>query len=234
MAREDKTQYAILGALMHGPFSGYDLKKMINNSIGFFWSENYGRIYPVLGSLETKGFIKKQVIEQEKKPSKHLYTVTDGGREFFLKWLDKPAEFEKIRHELLLKIFFGNFSTDISNSEKLQTEIKFHSALLEKYAEIEKIMCGESQQTAEPSTPPIVNPQLQALSGQPSESQISLSPELQVQLQLQPHSQHEESEKYWKMTLEFGKLYSAMSIQWCREIIGAFADNCKNHNEIGK
>jgi len=63
-----------------------------------------------------------------------------AGRKCFLKWLDKPAEFEKIRHELLLKIFFGNFSKDESKREKLLAEIKFRSALLERYAEIEKTM----------------------------------------------------------------------------------------------
>jgi PadR family transcriptional regulator, regulatory protein AphA len=228
MAREDKTQYAILGALQYGAFSGYELKKMINNTIGFFWSENYGRIYPVLGILEKKDFVKKLIVKQEKKPSKHVYTLTDTGRKYFLKWLDKPAEFEKIRHELLLKIFFGNFSTDESNREKLAAEVKFHSDLLERYAAIEKIMSGENQpisgtqeglQTTKPDkaqTGPI--PDAQA-GGVLTEPQTKASGECQNQQFAQP----QDGAKYMEMTLGFGKHYSSMSIEWCRKIMETLA-----------
>ena len=235
MAREDKTQYAILGALQYGSFSGYELKKMINNTIGFFWSENYGRIYPVLGILEKKDFVKKQVIEQEKKPSKHAYTLTDRGRKYFLQWLNKPAEFEKIRHELLLKIFFGNFSTDESNREKLLNEIKFHSALLEKYAAIEKIMSGENRPIAGTQTSPQTMVQDKSQNEplpEPQADGVLAEPQTMTsgECQNQPFAQPQDGAKYMEMTLEFGKLYSSMSIHWSRKIMDTLANNGESHS----
>lgn len=137
MARENKTQYSVLGVLMEGSFSGYEIKKMINNSIGFFWSENFGNIYPVLRSLEKEGLVGKKKVIQDKKPVKNVFTITDRGKEHFIKWLNKPADYEKIRHELLLKIFFGNFSSNESNIEKLQVEVSFHKDLLERYSHLD-------------------------------------------------------------------------------------------------
>ena len=52
MPKENKTKYAILGLLSLAPMSGYDIKIITDNSIGHFWNENFGHIYPVLGRME--------------------------------------------------------------------------------------------------------------------------------------------------------------------------------------
>lgn len=49
MAKVNKTKYySLLGILSNRPGSGYDIKKMCDSSIGHFWNENFGHIYPVL------------------------------------------------------------------------------------------------------------------------------------------------------------------------------------------
>ena len=144
MSRENKTQFALLGILMFQSFSGYEIKKAINYGIGFFWSEDYGSIYPELGKLEKKGFVKKEYVRQEKKPSKNVYSITDEGKKHFSEWLSRPADYEKIRHEMLLKIFFGHYSTSGENIEKLNTEKEFHENLLDKYHEINNHLSEES------------------------------------------------------------------------------------------
>lgn len=144
MSRENKTQFALLGILMSGSFSGYEIKKAINYSIGFFWSEDYGSIYPELEKLEKNGFAKKEYIRQEKKPSKYIYSITEKGKKHFSIWLAKNADYEKIRHELLLKIFFGYYCSVKDNIKKLKNEISFHKNLLDKYREIKKHLSEES------------------------------------------------------------------------------------------
>lgn len=146
VARENKTQFALLGVLMYGSFSGYQIKKMIDNSIGFFWTENYGHIYPVLSSLERKGLVIKKKIVQEKNPPKNLYNITDKGKDYFMDWLKNKAGYEKIRHELLLKVFFGSYSTSEENISKLRQEKRLHEDLLEKYENLEKHMQSDHEQ----------------------------------------------------------------------------------------
>lgn len=107
MARSNRTRYTVLGTLTHGPRSGYDIKKFIEGSIGNFWRESYGQIYPTLRQLATQGLVTREVAKQKGKPDRYIYAITDAGRAEFREWLAEPAEPEIPRIEILLKLFFG-------------------------------------------------------------------------------------------------------------------------------
>ena len=57
MAKENKTQYAILGILAMSPGSGYDIKKLMNKSTNYFWYEGDSSIYPGLNKLYKEGCV---------------------------------------------------------------------------------------------------------------------------------------------------------------------------------
>ncbi len=40
----------MLGALSIEPMSGYDIKNLLGRTVGHFWNEGYGQIYPTLSS----------------------------------------------------------------------------------------------------------------------------------------------------------------------------------------
>ena len=107
MSKENKSRYALLGMLSLGSMTGYDLKKIIAASIGYFWQEHYAQIYPTLKLLTREGLTTFQVEEQKGKPDRHIYALTDKGRQELQRWLTSPVEAQVIRHELLLKLFFG-------------------------------------------------------------------------------------------------------------------------------
>lgn len=144
MARENKTKYAILGLMAEKPVSGYDIKKAVEESLGNFWSESYGQIYPVIKQLTQEGFVRREAIEtREGKPARHVYTITEKGREKLRSWLIEPAEPHRERVEVLLKLFFGNevpVSESIKHLERFREE---NSALLEKYLTIEDCLKSE-------------------------------------------------------------------------------------------
>ena len=107
-----KTDFALLGILTHGPQSGYDIKKHISQSIGYFWQESYGQLYPTLKNLVASGFAKMHIETNEGKPDKKVYEITKEGRNHLKIWLANPIELmPKLRHELLLKLFFGSESS---------------------------------------------------------------------------------------------------------------------------
>jgi DNA-binding PadR family transcriptional regulator len=106
------TSYAILGGLSIQPdISGYDMRKGIQNSIGYFWGESYGQIYPALKRLSADGLIAPS---KAKSPSKarakgrdrQTYVITDAGRAALRQWLALPFHNEPPRNEFLLKLFF--------------------------------------------------------------------------------------------------------------------------------
>jgi DNA-binding PadR family transcriptional regulator len=97
----------LLGVLAIGPMSGYDLGLTIRQSVGHFWNESYGQIYPNLKKLASAGFVSRKTERQKGKPDRHIYSITEEGRERLKKWLAVPPQPEIPRNELLLKLFFG-------------------------------------------------------------------------------------------------------------------------------
>jgi PadR family transcriptional regulator AphA len=56
--KSSQTAYVILGLLsIEGRQSGYDMRRTIQGSVGYFWGESYGQIYPTLKRLASEGLI---------------------------------------------------------------------------------------------------------------------------------------------------------------------------------
>lgn len=116
MPRTNRTRYTILGSLTYGPMSGYDVKRFIERSVGNFWRESYGQIYPTLKKLEAEGLVEKQTQEGQGRPDRNVYSITGPGQAALREWLVVPAESEVPRHEFMLKLFFG---TQMSTEDNL-------------------------------------------------------------------------------------------------------------------
>ena len=106
MAKTGTTQFAILGILMHGPSSGYEIAKFCREVLNSFWSESYGQIYPRLKQLEDQGLVKKKD-DPESKRKKAIYSITAKGRKAVSRWAATPSQPQPVRNEMLLKVFFG-------------------------------------------------------------------------------------------------------------------------------
>lgn len=105
--RERTTSYVLLGGLAAGgPMTGYDLRAWIEATVGDFWSESFGQIYPELRRLSDDDLIAPaDPGAGEGKP----YRITPAGRAALSDWLARPPQAERVRSELLLKLFFGRF-----------------------------------------------------------------------------------------------------------------------------
>jgi DNA-binding PadR family transcriptional regulator len=102
-----RTAYVILGILaIHDHQSGYEIRKTIEQSVGFFWGESYGQLYPTLKRLVAEGLV---VAEGSGKGgrARRSYSVTPAGRECLKTWLAVPFRDDPPRDEFLLKLFFG-------------------------------------------------------------------------------------------------------------------------------
>ena len=127
----------LLGLLTIGPMSGYDLGQAIRTSVGFFWNESYGQIYPNLKKLAAEGFVIAKRERQKGKPERHVYSITKKGRERLTAWLAVEPQPAIPRNELLLKLFFGaQISPDIS-IEHVERMMKQELAYLREFRRIE-------------------------------------------------------------------------------------------------
>jgi PadR family transcriptional regulator AphA len=132
------TPNALLGLLSMRPMSGYDIRQLIPESIGHFWSESYGQIYPGLKRLSVAGLVSKKTERKKRSPDRNVYSLTAAGRRRLSEWLKLPVVKEVPRNELLLKLFFGaHVSTSVSR-EHVQAYLDLHLEELKVYAAIAK------------------------------------------------------------------------------------------------
>ena len=103
-------QYGILGLLGYTPMNGYNLKKLFDKSINNIWSASLSQIYRELGSLEGKGYVSSSIQQQDDRPDKKIYSITEEGRGAFLHWLHDFPEVLAApkRDEFMLRVFFGS------------------------------------------------------------------------------------------------------------------------------
>jgi DNA-binding PadR family transcriptional regulator len=83
--------YTILGVLIEEPSHGYSIKKYLHEHVSRDLGINDGQLYPALGRLEDRGWIRKRVVPQRRSPTKHLYRVTPEGESAFHRWLLEPG-----------------------------------------------------------------------------------------------------------------------------------------------
>ena len=140
MAKENKSKYAVMGALSICPGSGYDIKKLMEQSTSNFWNESYGQISPILKQLIEEGLATSQAEKQEGKPERYVYTLTERGTEELQRWLTEPVEYVIERNELLLKLYFGKHVPVEKNIEHVRTFQQLQTQLLRKYENIEQYL----------------------------------------------------------------------------------------------
>lgn len=79
--------YAILGLLSKKSMSGYDLKKVMQDSLYMYWSGNNNQIYKALLQLCSDDYLTSETHHQEGAPSKKIYSITDKGRQALNEWV---------------------------------------------------------------------------------------------------------------------------------------------------
>ena len=140
MSKKGKTQFVLLGLIIDGPKSGYEMKKTIECSIGYFWQESYGQIYPALHFLSKQNYISKKSVNQKSKPDKIIYSITKSGIEYFQNWLKSPINNPPQRNELLLRLFFGSASNINNSITILENHIIEYSKLYNTFLDIKKLV----------------------------------------------------------------------------------------------
>jgi len=133
MQLKGQTPNALLGLLTFHPMSGYDIRQLIPDSVGHFWNEGYGNIYPALKLLTAKGLVTKKTERKRGRPDRHVYSLTDAGHRQLASWLEVPVEPPALRNELLLKLFFGAHAAPSVSREHVLAYRDDHASAMTVY-----------------------------------------------------------------------------------------------------
>ncbi|MBP1991641.1 DUF4180 domain-containing protein [Paenibacillus eucommiae] len=130
-------QLAILGILSWKSSTGYELKKIFEDSSFMYWSGNNNQIYKALLNMENENFVTSEVVHQDNSPSKKIYTLTEEGLKELKKWLVSSPEAPEIKKTFLVQLAWSDMLSNQELSEllsKYENEIKLQLIMQnEKY-----------------------------------------------------------------------------------------------------
>src|SRR5215510_7204371 len=84
-------KYIVLGLLTQQPHYGYELKREADQLLGRGADLNPGQLYPLLRKLADQQLITGERIEQEDRPDKRVFTLTEAGAQDLCQWLEEPV-----------------------------------------------------------------------------------------------------------------------------------------------
>jgi PadR family transcriptional regulator, regulatory protein AphA len=104
--------FPVLGFLFRGPAHGYDLCREMRERLGEVWRLRTSHIYALLAGLEKDGLVRHERVDQETRPAKKVFSITDEGRLAFLVWVRSPVtNVRDIRLDFLAKLYFSRFDS---------------------------------------------------------------------------------------------------------------------------
>lgn len=119
----------ILGLLLDGNKSSYDIKKTMEKSTGYFYNSSQGSIQPALKKLIQAGHV-TFAEEHQGARVKKVYAITNEGEKEFRIWAGQAISLDKPRDPALVKLYFLNY---VEHDRKLE--------LIEEYLhEIETVV----------------------------------------------------------------------------------------------
>ena len=138
------TELSILGLLLRGERSGYDLKKAADAGVGYVWTAAKSHVYAVLPRLVSGGFATVRTVTQERRPDKQVYRITRQGEQAFKRWLEEPIEERPGSASLfLLKVFFGGRMTREALVAHVERRRAYAADKLAEFREIEEELRDE-------------------------------------------------------------------------------------------
>jgi len=117
-------EFPVLGVLYNGPAHGYDLRSELKERLGEVWTLGPSHIYGVLAGLEKDGLVRHDRVDQETRPAKKVFKITDEGRLVFLAWVRAPVmNVRDIRLEFLAKLHFTRFDSTTAVADLIASQL---------------------------------------------------------------------------------------------------------------
>ncbi len=170
----------ILVAIREHPRHGYEIKKVLEQSMQGAFPLVNSVLYPALRRLEEMGALQREVVHQEGKPDRHIYTRTDRSEEILHSLLcDFPAEVASNDTEFRVRTAFF----DLLEPEERITILETRASTLRK--QISKhIALAQSQQLIRDQPLPFIQRMLSFYQQQVQEELYWIETLLQEQRQL--------------------------------------------------
>jgi PadR family transcriptional regulator AphA len=92
MASTKGIRHFILGLLTRQPMSGYDIKRFLKDLSWLIDVPSLGSLYPSLHTLLKDGLVTREVVANQDRPSRKIYSITEEGEKTLQAWLSQPSD----------------------------------------------------------------------------------------------------------------------------------------------
>jgi PadR family transcriptional regulator, regulatory protein AphA len=130
------SSYVILGLIaICGPLTPYELKKRVDESIGYFWDFPRAQLY-----VDPERLVRRGLLGEERESAgrhRRTYHLTEQGREVLADWMREktPAPVE-LRDLGLLKLYFGSLTDAQTLRTMAKNQATMHRQRLQEYEAI--------------------------------------------------------------------------------------------------
>ncbi|MBI3228585.1 MAG: PadR family transcriptional regulator [Mycolicibacterium cosmeticum] len=133
---------AVLAALLGGESSGYDLAKSFDASVANFWTATPQQLYRELDRLAADGLIEARVVQQERRPTKRVFSLTPAGRAAIVAFTAAPPKPSTFRNELLIKVNALDGGDPVAVRELVAEQLRWSTDKLERYERMRLRLLG--------------------------------------------------------------------------------------------
>ena len=98
-------RFPLLALLAEGPAHGYELKQALEQQFGSVLPPlNAGQIYTTLSRLQRDGLVEDDAVEQDGRPNKRVYRLTEQGRLELDGWVRASEPTHRLKDDFFIKL----------------------------------------------------------------------------------------------------------------------------------
>lgn len=135
-------RHAVMAALLEGEASGYDLAKEFDASVANFWMATPQQLYRELDRMQAEGLVRARIVEQERRPTKRLLSLTEAGRRALRDFTAAPPRPGAIRDELMVKVQAADAGDVEAVRAAVEERVAWAQAKIERYERLRARLLG--------------------------------------------------------------------------------------------
>jgi PadR family transcriptional regulator AphA len=135
MIQSSSIQQLVLGLLTQQPMSGYGIKRFLKNLGWLIDSPSFGSLYPALHALLEDGLVTVEVVSNQDRPPRKIYTITQAGGQALRELTAQPvASGASLKAFVMRLIMTSSLSHDglIAHLQQRRSQVAVHRDSLEQ------------------------------------------------------------------------------------------------------
>jgi DNA-binding PadR family transcriptional regulator len=118
--------------------SGYDVKGYLGSLDWLVGSPSFGSVYSNLHALLKDGLVDVEVIQNEERPSRKVYSITQAGTRVLQEWISEPLDSSGSLEAFLRRLMLANSLSDddlVACLRRRRSQVAAYRAALEPATE---------------------------------------------------------------------------------------------------